>query len=95
MKFLVSLILIEFRKYLLLKQPIYTNLYLYYSIDYGARKKLYDIYQAVIVTFTSMHTFVEIAMITYGFRELEIDELTVSVAFSIQHFLGIAKVYIM
>lgn len=59
------------------------------------RKKIYDIYQIVIVTFTSIHTFLEIVMITYGFRELEIDELTVSVAFSIQHFLGIAKVYIM
>lgn len=37
----------------------------------------------------------EIAMLTYGFRQLEIDELTVSVAYGIQHFLGIAKAYIM
>lgn len=34
-------------------------------------------------------------MLTYGFHELEIDELTVSVAYGIQHFLGIAKAYIM
>lgn len=71
------------------------DLFKYCSNEYGVRKKLYDIYQAVIVTFTSIHTLLEIVMITYGFRELELDELTVSVAFSIQHFLGIAKVYIM
>lgn len=34
-------------------------------------------------------------MIICGLKELEIDELTVSVAYSIQHFLGIAKAYIM
>lgn len=34
-------------------------------------------------------------MLTYGFKQLEIDELTVSVAYGIQHFLGIAKAYIM
>lgn len=34
-------------------------------------------------------------MLTFGFRLLEIDELTVSVAYGIQHFLGIAKAYIM
>lgn len=64
-------------------------------MDYGVRKKLYNIYKAVIITFTSIHTFVEIVMLTYGFGQLEIDELTVSVAYGIQHFLGIAKAYIM
>lgn len=34
-------------------------------------------------------------MLVYGFQLLEIDELTVSVAYAIQHFLGIAKAYIM
>lgn len=64
-------------------------------MDYGIKKKLYDIYTSVILTFSSIHTFVEIAMLVYGFQLLEIDELTVSVAYGIQHFLGIAKAYIM
>lgn len=64
-------------------------------MDHGIRKKLYDAYKIVIITFTSIHTFVEIVMLIYGFGELEIDELTVSVAYGIQHFLGLAKAYIM
>lgn len=34
-------------------------------------------------------------MITLGFNDMDIDELTVSIAYSIQHFLGLVKVYIM
>lgn len=64
-------------------------------MDYGFKKKLYDIYKNVIIIFSSIHTFTEITMLTFGFGLMEIDELTVSVAYGIQHFLGIAKAYIM
>lgn len=34
-------------------------------------------------------------MIIFCVKQLDLDELTVSIAYSIQHFLGIVKVYIM
>lgn len=64
-------------------------------MDHGIQKRIYDIYKIALITFCSIHTFCELTMLTYGFHELEIDELTVSVAYGIQHFLGIAKAYIM
>lgn len=69
--------------------------YSFKSVDHGVKKKIYNIYKAALITFASIHTFVEIIMLTYCFNQLEIDELTVSVAYGIQHFLGIAKANIM
>lgn len=34
-------------------------------------------------------------MLTYGVHDLQIDELTVSLAYTIQHFLGVVKAIIM
>lgn len=65
------------------------------SGKYGLRKRIYNTYRIILITFCSIHTFVELTMLSYGFHDLKIDELTVSLAYGIQHFLGIAKAYIM
>lgn len=65
------------------------------SENHGLQKRVYNTYKTILITFCSIHTFVELTMLSYGFHDLEIDELTVSLAYGIQHFLGIAKAYIM
>lgn len=69
-------------------------LYIHSETD-GTKIKIYNIYRTLLISFCSIHTFCELYMITFCVKELDIDELTVSIAYSIQHFLGIVKVYIM
>lgn len=59
------------------------------------KKICYDIFRTIFMTLASIHVFAEIIMITFFVKELEVDELTVSIAYGIQHFLGLVKVYIM
>lgn len=71
------------------------TLYHTISVNYGLRKRIYDIYKIALIVFCSIHTIVELTMLSYGFHDLEVDELAVSLAYGIQHFLGVAKAIIM
>lgn len=56
---------------------------------------LYRLYRSCVISFCALHTFTELFVIGYALHSLSMDELTVSIAYGIQHFLGIVKVYIM
>lgn len=55
----------------------------------------YRAYRCLVISFCAVHTFTECFLICYDLHSLSMDELTVSIAYGIQHFLGIVKVYIM
>lgn len=58
-------------------------------------KHLFQVYRFCTISFCTWHTFTECFLICYDLNSLSLEELTVSIAYSIQHFLGIVKVYIM
>lgn len=58
-------------------------------------KNVYDVYRRILIVFASLHTAAELAIIALDLKSLSLDDLTCSIAYSIQHFLGIVKVYIM
>ena len=63
--------------------------------EHGIRRDIYDIYKTILIGFCSVHTFTELFLITFHIKDVNLDELTVSIAYGIQHFLGIIKVYIL
>lgn len=63
--------------------------------EHGPKKTCYDIFRTITLTLATVHVIAEVILITFHIDKVELDELTVSIAYGIQHFLGLVKVYIM
>lgn len=63
--------------------------------EHGPKKTCYDIFRIITLTLATVHVIAEVILITFHIDKVELDELTVSIAYGIQHFLGLVKVYIM
>lgn len=66
------------------------------SREPNARQQfLYAVFRWFMTAVCSVHTFTEMFLIAYDVHSLTMEELTVSIAYGIQHSLGLAKVYLL
>lgn len=59
----------------------------------GIGKYVYKFYRIVMFTYFSLHTTAELILFGFDLRVMSLDELTISIAYGVQHMLAVFKMY--